>query len=215
MKQQLWLLFLAPALCGVQPAFAQSSTNSEFSQTNTAALQSEIDRAMDQVRKIVNQPVAELARRPGIHVARLDGWFHPGAITPDFDHADVTQTQEFPYDKLGYVTSDLNPGVVFVGTQLEFNSQLKYFYADRSLPKKKLTRAEMQEINRLYRVIGNCQDQIAAIQENVFANAQAKAEAKAGIITKLSRVSQTTMIIYGGATLAIILMLYGIYKLAR
>jgi hypothetical protein len=32
----------------------------------------------------------------------------------------------------------------------------KYFYLDRTLPKKKLTEAEMLEINKLYRVIGQC-----------------------------------------------------------
>ena len=36
----------------------------------------------------------------------------------------------------------------------------KIFYIDRSLPKKKLTEAEMVEINRLYRVIGNCERQL-------------------------------------------------------
>ena len=36
----------------------------------------------------------------------------------------------------------------------------KYFYEDRSLPKKKLTGEEMLEINRLYRVIGRCKEQL-------------------------------------------------------
>jgi hypothetical protein len=39
----------------------------------------------------------------------------------------------------------------------------KYFYEDRSLPKKKLTEAEMLEINRLYRVIGQCEQQLARL----------------------------------------------------
>jgi hypothetical protein len=43
---------------------------------------------------------------------------------------------------------------------LEFNAQTKYFYTDRSLPKKKLTEAEMEEINQLYRIIGHCNDQL-------------------------------------------------------
>jgi hypothetical protein len=30
----------------------------------------------------------------------------------------------------------------------------KYFYDSRALPKKRLTEAEMEEINRLYRIIG-------------------------------------------------------------
>ena len=60
-----------------------------------------------------------------------------------------------------YVTSDLNPGVVFPGKELEFNSKTKYFYMDRSLPKKKLTEAEMLEINRLYRVIARDEDELS------------------------------------------------------
>jgi hypothetical protein len=51
--------------------------------------------------------------------------------------------------------------VAFPGDQVEFNSQLKFFYADRNVPKKKLTEAEMIEINRLYRIIGHCEEQLS------------------------------------------------------
>ena len=40
------------------------------------------------------------------------------------------------------------------GKELEFNSMTKYFYVDRTQPKKKLTEEEMLEINKLYRLIG-------------------------------------------------------------
>jgi hypothetical protein len=36
----------------------------------------------------------------------------------------------------------------------------KYFYMDRTLPKKKLTMDEMAEINHLYRVIGLGEQQL-------------------------------------------------------
>jgi hypothetical protein len=42
----------------------------------------------------------------------------------------------------------------------------KYFYIDRSLPKKKLTEAEMLEINKLYRVIGACEEQLLELGYN-------------------------------------------------
>jgi hypothetical protein len=45
---------------------------------------------------------------------------------------------------------------MWAAKDLEFNSMTKYFYLDRTLPKKKLTEAEMLEINKLYRVIGQC-----------------------------------------------------------
>jgi len=65
------------------------------------------------------------------------------------------------YAKYQYVTSDLNPRLVFPAKKLEFNSKTKYFYMDRSLPKKKLTEAEMLEINRLYRVIARDEDELS------------------------------------------------------
>jgi hypothetical protein len=101
------------------------------------------------------------------------GWFHPGAARPDFNNADVRTTQAHPYDGPGYVTSDLNPGIVFDGSQLEFNPQLKYFYTDRSVPKKKLSEEEMLEINRLFRVIGGCEQQLnAVVIRNLAANTE-------------------------------------------
>jgi hypothetical protein len=36
----------------------------------------------------------------------------------------------------------------------------KYFYTNRTFPKKKLTEAEMVEINRLYRIIGKSEQQL-------------------------------------------------------
>jgi hypothetical protein len=124
-----------------------------------------MDDAIQEVNAIVNQPVARFARTPGMHVAEFSpGWFHEGASRPDFNNVDVRQTQEFPYDKYPFVTSDLNPGVVFIGRQLEFNSMTKYFYTDRSLPKKRLSEKEMAEINRLYRIIGRCGKQLAMLE---------------------------------------------------
>ena len=126
-------------------------------------LQFDMDKAIAQVQKIVNQPVAPFARHPEMDVPTVKGgWFHPGANKPDFNNVDVRTTQEFPYDKCEYVTSDLNPGVMFRGRDLEFNPNTKYFYTDRSIPKKKLTEAEMLEINRLYRIIGHCEQQLAS-----------------------------------------------------
>ncbi len=112
------------------------------------------DAAIEKVKQIVNQPVASFPRDPGARVVvYAPGWFHPGAITPDFARVDVRTTQQLAYERHEYVTSDLNPGVMFRGRDLEFNPMTKYFYTDRSLPKKRLTEEEMLEINRLYRVI--------------------------------------------------------------
>ncbi len=51
----------------------------------------------------------------------------------------------------------------FPGDQVEFNAATKFFYVDRSLPKKRLTEEEMLEVNRLYRVIGSCQARLALL----------------------------------------------------
>jgi hypothetical protein len=155
------LLFLLAGLSVAPPASAQTTNK----QAQIDALNSEMNDAMEQVRKIVNQPVTRYVRQPGTQVAMFSpGWFHPGANTPDFNNVDVRTTQEKIYDQHGYVSSDLNPGVVFLGRELEFNANTKYFYTDRSLPKKKLSEPEMLEINRLYRIIGHCQQQLAQLQ---------------------------------------------------
>jgi hypothetical protein len=123
-----------------------------------------MNRAIARVRQLVNQPVVRLVRVPSMSVTIYSpGWFHEGAQKPDFNNVDVRASQEQIYDQHPYVTSDLNPGVVFNGSQLEFNANTKYFYTDRSLPKKKLTEPEMLEINRLYRIIGQCEQKLTEL----------------------------------------------------
>jgi hypothetical protein len=166
LRKQCWFriiglrLLLLAGLFVALPAAAQTTNK----QTQINALNSEMNDAMDQVRKIVNQRVLAYALQPGMDVAVFPVWFHPGANTPDFMNVDVRTTQEKTYDKFAYVTSDLKPGIVFPGRDLEFNANTKYFYTDRSLPKKKLTGPEMVEINRLYRIIGHCKHQLLLLQ---------------------------------------------------
>lgn len=155
-------LTMAVLVCGTLWAGEKPATTS--STDKAAASQAEMDQAMAKVRQIVNQPVIRLARTRGMRVSTFSpGWFHEGAHKPDFNNVDVRTSQERIYDKHPYVTSDLNPGVVFIGSQLEFNANTKYFYTDRSVPKKKLTETEMLEINRLYRIIGQCEQKLAAL----------------------------------------------------
>ncbi len=131
-----------------------------------AALEAQKNDAIFKVQDIVNQPITHLKRTPGMTGVSYyqDGWFHPGAITPDFDHVDVRATQQLVYEGQQYVTSDANPGEVFLASELEFNPMTKYFYTDRSLPKKKLTEDQMLQINQLYRVIGHCNEQLDELQ---------------------------------------------------
>ena len=49
------------------------------------------------------------------------------------------------------------------GPDCEFNSQTKFFYTNRELPKKRLTEAEYQELVRLYRFLGKCQRDLNVI----------------------------------------------------
>jgi hypothetical protein len=136
-------------------------------QAQRAVLEAQMKNAIQEVQRIVNQPVTRLARTPEMKVATFrPGWFHEGAAKPDFNSVDVRATREVPYDQHQYVTSDINPGVVFVGRELEFNSMTKYFYTDRSVPKKKLSETEMLEINRLYRVIGRCEQELAKLPKS-------------------------------------------------
>ena len=133
-----------------------------------AALKAQRNDAIFKVQDIVNQPITHLKRTPDmVDVGDYqDGWFHPGAITPDFDTVDVRATQQLSdYSERKYVTSPANPGEVFLGSELEFNPMTKYFYTDRSLPKKKLTEAEMLEINQQYRIIGHCNARLLALAD--------------------------------------------------
>ena len=117
-------------------------------------LNGELVRTEQRVIDVVNQPVTHLPRSGQFGVFS-PGWFHPGAETPDFDNVDIRTTQQFPYQAYSYVTSDVNPSEMFVADELEFNPMTKYFYTDRTLPKKRLSDAEMVQINGLYRVIGH------------------------------------------------------------
>jgi hypothetical protein len=154
----------------LKPASANATAHYHFrvaDLTNAPATSTEVKLeladAISRVREIVNQPVAHLKQTPDMAVSLYNqGWFHPGAIRPDFNTVDIRKTQELNYAKQSiYVTSGLNPGEVFDGRELEFNSMTKYFYTDRSVPKKKLTEAEMLEINRLYRIIGQDEAKIS------------------------------------------------------
>lgn len=117
-----------------------------------ASLNAEAARTGQKIVEIVNQPITHLPRSGSVSVF-APGWFHAGATKPDFNNVDIRATQELTYE--GYVTSDLNPSEMFIGRELEFNAMTKYFYTDRTLPKKRLSNGEMVEINGLYRVIGH------------------------------------------------------------
>lgn len=153
---------MALMLLGMLPLLTLSQTNQlSDKEAQIAAWQVELDAAADKVKAIVNQPVVAYRRTPGMKVSVYSpGWFHAGASKPDFATVDVRQSQDLGFAKGKYVTSDLNPGLVFLGVDLEFNGMTKYFYTNRNLPKKRLTESEMLEINRLYRIIGDYQAKI-------------------------------------------------------
>ena len=121
-----------------------------------------INAAIARVKAIINQPVTTIPLNSiNGDVFTFDNWFHDGATKPDFDTVDIRKTQDTSiYSKYDYISSKLTPGIAFPGKAVEFNSMTKYFYADRSLPKKKLTEAEMLEVNRMYRIIGQCEKRL-------------------------------------------------------
>jgi len=129
-----------------------------------AALKKEKDEALFKIQDIVNQPVTHLKRTPDMVVEHFTDWGKHDVVTPDFDTVDIRATQQKMFDGCQYVTCDLNPGEVFIGTELEFNEMTKYFYNDFTVPKKKLTEPEMVEINQLCRVIGRCNRQLDELE---------------------------------------------------
>ena len=96
-----------------------------------------------------------------MRVWEYDYWFRPGVDKPDFSTVDVRNTQQSPYDNEDFVCLKAQPAIVWVGRDLEFNPMTKFFYVDRSIPKKKLTQDEMITVNKLYRVIGRCEKELA------------------------------------------------------
>jgi hypothetical protein len=148
------------------PAPTSAPTHPLTPPEQIAADKSELAQAIERVKLIVNRPPPSLPIAPGMNVGSYgDAWFHPGAIRPDFNNVDVRKSRDLSnYSKFDFVSSNLNPGIAFPGDQVEFNPMTKFFYTDRSLPKLKMTESEMIEINRLYRVIGRCEDELARLQ---------------------------------------------------
>ncbi len=180
--------------------------------SRVATLQAEMDEAMQQVRTIVNQPVQDLRLGPGMRYSNApEGWFHEGATKPDFNTVDVRQTQTFPYEKQPYITSPLNPGVVFLGPQLEFNSMTKYFYTNYALPKKRLTEAEMVEINRLYRIIGRCEQELADLRRPALEPEELE-DPEGGLVLKPIPKERY---LWAGIAIAVVLGIYFVVRKAR
>jgi hypothetical protein len=217
-----------------QPAAGSDSTNLSDSANSAggtpeerlAALHLEMTNAYNRVLAIVNRPVVAYRRTQNMRVSTYSpGWFHEGAGKPDFNTVDVRQTQDLHYGKDQYVTSDLNPGLVFLGQDLEFNSMTKYFYTNRTLPKHKLSEPEMLEINRLYRILGSCERDIFHLetrQEQVEAKAaKAADEGEAGSVIpgqsfeKIRSIPKESRMLYGGIGIGVLVVLMVALRLFR
>lgn len=156
------LAVVVAVLSAPLPGYAQNDVSKN---QQIAAVQAKLDDAVARVKAIINQPVSYQTRSSDMDVAMFGpGWFHDGAIKPDFATADIRTTQDLLYSKYRYVASDLKPDEVYVGSDLEFNAMTKYFYTDRTLPKKRLTEADMLEINQLYRTIAQCTEQLEQLK---------------------------------------------------
>jgi len=194
-------------------AAASAPINTPFdpADINTNNAQTIMDEAIRRVKAIVNQPVRRFARTEAMeHVwVSSPGWLHPGAATPDFDHVDIRATQDLHYLNSQYATSDLNPGVVWLGAEIEFNSMTKYFYEDRTVPRKRLTEPEMLEINRLYRIIGKCRAALAPPMGNPAADVEVVETEPAAKPPVLSRdyfsMHKRELVVYGSVALGVLL----------
>jgi hypothetical protein len=219
------LLFIVSAAVRV---CAQSSTDQTPADTNStpdqiAAFQLQLTNAWQQVETIVCQPVRAYQRTPGYDVSVYGpgGWFHPGAETPDFNHVDIRQSQELPYAGHPWVSSDITPTMMFPGGELEFNAMTKLFYTNRDLPKKKLTDAEMVQINSLYRIIGHSQDEIAKLQPPPAAQAAADTDSDSGTngpapaIAAIERIPQSTRILYGSIAIGTLIVIILALRLVK
>ena len=161
MKRTIELSILFLVLIGYS-----HSSMAQSVEARRTAIQSEWQAAVSAVQRIVNQPVRKLAHTEDMQVSTYrPGWFHEGATKPDFNNVDIRGTRDVSYERHQYVTSDLNVGFVFLGSEVEFNSMTKYFYTDFTVPKKRLSEEEMIEVNRLYRIIGSCEQKLAELSK--------------------------------------------------
>jgi hypothetical protein len=220
----LFMVLAAAGRVSAQPSNADqalATTNSTADQI--AALQLQLTNAWHQVETIVNQPVTAYRYESDYPMGIYSpGWFHPGAMTPDFNNVDVRQSQQLIYTN-EWVSSDLTPNMMFRGSDLEFNAMTKLFYTNRSLPKKKLTEAEMLEINSLYRTIGHCQDEIGQLQnppgaETATADTQSDNNTNTtppAAIATIERIPQQTRIFYGSIGIGTLLVLVVAVRLLR
>ena len=221
-----WLIvcvsFACPGFLRAQPAAIESSSVASTNSTPAAlaeqitALQLQMTNAWQRVIRIVNQPVQAYVKSPNMSVSTYSpGWFHEGATRPDFNSVDVRQTQDLLFAKHEYVTSDLNPGVVFLGRDLEFNSMTKFFYVNRSLPKHKLTEAEMIEINQLYRVIGHCEAELARLQAPAESDISSSGKSETDTdsaepgqpLASIRSISREKRILYGGIAIGTLIVI--------
>jgi len=153
------------SLLSLLPGLPVRATEPAAEEKQIAAVHADMDDAEKKVRAIVNQPVTHFPRSKWEKVGLFSpGWFDSGVVMPDFNRVDVRKFQEFPYAEYWYVASDADPAEMFIGKELEFNSMTKCFYTDLTIPKKRLSEAEMLEINRLYRIIGRDQLELARLQ---------------------------------------------------
>jgi hypothetical protein len=143
------------------PAQAPVPTTPPPAALEVKAVKAKLDDALAKVVAIINQPLPFLPRPPKERM-RI-GVFHDGATRPNFSTVDVRLTQDGMFDAEPFITWEGNTDKMWVGKDTEFNAMTKYFYLDRSLPKKKLSEDEMLEVNRLYRIIGECEKQLAAL----------------------------------------------------
>lgn len=210
----------------MNPAFPSSVNAGQTNHVTTTnqtlgGFELEMTNAYQRVLKIVNKPVRAFAKTPGLQASIFSpGWFHEGASKPDFNTVDIRQSQEFPYASKKYVTSDLTPKVVFLGQDLEFNAMTKIFYTNRSLPKHKLTEAEMVEINQLYRVIGKCEQAILRIQNPVLDKASDVQPVNEEVVpgqplAAIRSMPQEKRILYGGIAVGVLIVLVLISRVLR
>lgn len=221
-------LFIVAAAAGRVSA-QPSNTDQTLATTNDqiAALQLQLTNAWHQVETIVNQPVTAYRYESDYPMSIYSpGWFHPGAMTPDFNNVDVRQSQQLIYTNT-WVSSDLTPNMMFRGSDLEFNAMTKLFYTNRSLPKKKLSEAEMLEINSLYRTIGHCQDEIGQLQNPPGAETAADTQSAdtqsdddtnstpPAALATIERIPQQTRILYGSIAIGTLLVVVVAVRLLK
>ncbi len=106
------------------------------------------------LRRLINGSLQPVAPGEG-RIFEID--FHPNPSLPPLDYPNVTKAQLIAkqqlYTSVAFVRAKRHPELLYRGADVEFNLLLKPYYQDQTLPTKRLSEADYEQMITLCRQI--------------------------------------------------------------